>query len=199
MATLTLPKPSPIPAPKRWTVPQFHLLWEQGHFDGRKAILLDGEIIDMPIPGPLHNKGVGKVDYALKRVFLGNYWVRIQLPLELGLWSDPVPDVAVVNGLPDDHDVNPSTALLVVEVSDTTLSIDLNDKAILYAAARIADYWVLDLTNRRLVVHRDPQPDSNSVSGFRYQDVVPLDEAASVAALALPGMMIDVRELLPRS
>lgn len=96
--TLALPKPPIAPARKSWTVAQFHWLWEQGLFDGRKAFLLAGEIIEMPIPGPVHNKGVGKVDYALKRIFGSSYWVRIQLPLVLGLWTDPVPDIAVVLG-----------------------------------------------------------------------------------------------------
>jgi Uma2 family endonuclease len=198
MSTLTLPQSAPLPGPKRWTVPEFHRLWEDGYFEARKAILLDGEIIDMPIPGPLHNKAVGKADYALKRVFIGSYWVRVQLPLELNLWVDPVPDLAVVPGTPDDHDVNPSTALLVVEVSDSTLSIDLGTKAELYAAARIADYWVVDLVNHRVIVHRNPQPDAASASGFQYQDISPFDLAASFTPLALPGMSIGVSELLPK-
>ena len=199
MTTLTLPKALPTPAPKRWTTPLFHRLWEDGYFDGQKALLLDGEIIEMPFPGPLHNEVVGKVDYALKRVFGESYWVRIQLPLVLSLWTDPVPDIAVVLGAPDDHDVNPTTALLVVEVSDTTLSIDLGDKADLYAAAGIADYWVLDLNNRLLHLHRDPQPDLSTRSGFRYNDVRQLDDSATVPPLTLPAMSLLVRDLLPKN
>ncbi len=196
--TLALPKPPIAPARKSWTVAQFHWLWEQGLFDGRKAFLLAGEIIEMPIPGPVHNKGVGKVDYALKRIFGSSYWVRIQLPLVLGLWTDPVPDIAVVLGAPDDHDRNPSSALLVVEVSDSTLSIDTGDKAFLYAAADIADYWVLDLNNRSLICHRTPQTDPSSTSGYRYCDVSRLNEDAAISPLSLPGISINVSELLPR-
>ena len=198
MATLTLPTPAPAPTRKRWSVREFHRLWEQGWFNGRKAILLEGEIIEMPIPGPLHNKGVGKSDYALKRIFVGNYWVRVQLPLVLGLWTDPVPDLAVVPGSPDDYDVNPSTALLALEVSDTTLTIDLGDKALLYAAARIPDYWLVDLNNRLLIVHRNPQPDGASASGFSYQNVSRFDDAATVTLLTPVGTTIQVSELLPR-
>ena len=117
----------------------------------------------------------------------------------LSLWTDPVPDIAVVLGAPDDHDVNPTTALLVVEVSDTTLSIDLGDKADLYAAAGIADYWVLDLNNRLLHLHRDPQPDLSTRSGFRYNDVRQLDDSATVPPLTLPAMSLLVRDLLPKN
>lgn len=187
-----------MPGPKRWTVREFHRLWEQGFFSERKTILLDGEIIDMPIPGPKHNKGVGKGDYALKRIFVGNYWVRVQLPLVLGLWTDPVPDLSVVDGTPDDYDTNPSTALLAVEVSDTTLTIDL-EKALLYAAAGIREYWIVDLNSRLLIVHRDPQPDPESTSGFNYKSVDRLIEAANVSPLALPSAKIDVSELLPKA
>jgi Uma2 family endonuclease len=195
MSTSTLPSALATPARKRWTVPEFHRAWELGFFDGKKAILLDGEIIETPLPGPLHNKGVGKVDYALKRAFAGNFWVRIQLPLELNLWADPVPDVSVVPGTPDDYDVNPATALLVIEVSDTTLAIDTGDKALLYAAAGLADYWVLDLNNRELIVHRDPQPDP---AGARYQTIFRVNESGTVTPLTLPGCIIAVGELLPR-
>jgi Uma2 family endonuclease len=198
MATITQPQAPIAPAPKRWTVSQFHRLWEEGYFDGRKAILLNGTVIETPIPGPLHNKGVGKVDYALKRIFLSGYWVRVQLPLELNLWVDPVPDLAVVPGAPDDYDVNPSTAQLVVEVSDTTLALDLGDKALLYAAAGIPDYWVLDLGNRLLHVHRDSQQDATSISGFRFRRIDRINDTGSIAPLALPGMIIDVKDLLPR-
>ena len=114
------------------------------------------------------------------------------------MWLDPVPDLAVVAGMPDDHDVNPSTALLVVEVWDSTLAIDLGSKAELYAAAGISDYWVLDMSNHLAIIHRDPQPDPASASGFQYRNVVQLDAKGSVSPLALPGMRIDVIELLPK-
>jgi len=202
MATLTLPKPmlAAAPGPKRWTVPEFHRLWESGWFEGQKAYLIDGEIITMPIPGPLQNRGVGKVDYALKRLFGSKFWVRMQCPLELNLWSDPVSDVAVVEGTPDENLANPSTALLVVEVSDSSLDIDIDtgDKAMLYAAAGIAEYWVLDLNNRKLIVHRDPLPVTTATSGFSFQNVSHLDEVDSIAPLALPGLRVDAGDLLPK-
>ena len=59
MTTLTLPQSSLAPAPKRWTVPQFHRLWEQGHFDGRKAMLLNGEIIETLIPQDADAQKIG--------------------------------------------------------------------------------------------------------------------------------------------
>ncbi len=50
-----------------------------------------------------------------------------------------------------------SEPLVVVEVSDSSLRYDLTEKAALYAASQIADYWVVDLEHRVLVVFRDPR------------------------------------------
>src|SRR3954452_10573457 len=123
MSVLTLPTPAPVvapgpPAPKRWTVAEFHQLWEDGWFEGSKPMLLDGEIYLMPIPGPLHSTGVTLADYAIKAVFTQGFVVRIQMPLVLGQWSDPVPDVAVLTGSVRNYvATQPTTAELVVEVS----------------------------------------------------------------------------------
>lgn len=105
--------------------------------------------------------------------------------------SDPEPDVVVLtrpyNELvprPKANDVR-----LVVEVSDSTLAFDLTQKARLYARAEIPEYWVLDVANRRLIVHRRPQ-------GGAYQEVVAYAEAESVAPLAAPDSSVVVGTLL---
>ena len=79
--------------------------------------------------------------------------------------------------------------LLVAEVSDTTLAFDLKQKAALYARAEIPEYWVLDVTNRRLIVHRRPQ-------GGAYQEVVAYAESESVALLAAPDSAVVVDTLM---
>lgn len=81
-------------------------------------------------------------DYVLKAIFTPGYWVRIQQPLVLSQWSDPIPDLAVVPGAPRDYPQLPTSALLVVEVSDSSPDIDTGDNAALYAAGGIADYWL---------------------------------------------------------
>jgi Uma2 family endonuclease len=46
---------------------------------------------------------------------------------------------------------------LVIEVAESTLGFDLKTKAGLYARAAIGEYWVLDITGRQMIVHRDPR------------------------------------------
>ena len=204
MSTLSLPRPLSVPAVltsprrKRWTVPEFHRLWGEGWLDHCRPILLDGEILEMPNPGPLHNMSTTLGDYQLKALFGAGFVVRVQMPLVFGLWTDPVPDLAVVPGSPFDYPDNPTTALLVVEVADSSLATDLGEKAALYAAASIKDYWVIDLNNRLLVVHREPQPDVATPSQSRYLQVTTLDATGTVAPLAVPTALVRVVDLLPR-
>lgn len=203
MSVLTLPPPTVIapsapPAPKRWTVAEFHQLWEDGWFEGTKPMLLDGEIYLMPIPGTLHNGGVILADYAIKSIFTQGFVVRIQMPLVLSQRTDPLPDVAVLAGTARGQLTTQATsALLVIEVSDTSLATDLGEKAWLYAAAGIADYWVADLNGRRLIVHRDPRPDPASPSGSSYATVVTLTPGQTVSPLAAPQATVNVADLLP--
>ena len=113
--------------------------------------------------------------------------------------TDPEPDIAVVPGEEEDYlAAHPTTALLVLEVGDSTLAFDLADKMSLYAAAGIADYWVLDVSGRRLVVHRDPMPDAEQRFGHRYRAVTEYAAGQSAAPLAAPFSPITIDDLLPR-
>jgi len=145
---------------------------------------------------PPHATGVTLVAAALQRVF-GPGWVcRVQLPLVLGQDTDPSPDFDIVKGDPRDYTtVHPTTAELIVEVSDTTLSLDLTEKAEQYATANILDYWVLDLVGRRLLVFRDPAP--VTAGGAAYRTHLTLGPAESVSPLAAPSGVIPIADLLP--
>ena len=161
-------------------------------------MLLDGVICERSILYPRQSVGVGLADYAIKAVFTQGFVVRIQMPLVLGQWSDPVPDISVLTGSVRDYvATQPTTAELVVEVSDTSLAIDTGEKAQLYAAGRIADYWVVDLNNRVVVVHRDPRADPASPSGSSYATVITLPPGQSVSPLAAPRANVHVADLLP--
>jgi Uma2 family endonuclease len=87
--------------------------------------------------------------------------VRTQDPIRLDNFSEPEPDLAVVRGTELDYadrHPRPEDLCLVVEVADSTLKQDCEIKDKLYAQAKIADYWVVDLKNRQLHVFRDPTP-----------------------------------------
>ena len=203
MPTLAAPPP-PASATRirvkrvRWTVDEFHEFASLPMFEGRKMILVDGEVLDMPPANHPHDMGIGKMNRTLGKVFPeSGYWIRVQMALPLGQYTDPIPDVAVVEGEMTTHHRQPSTAQLLVEVSDSSLDYDTTDKADLYAAAGIADYWVLDLNGRQLFVFRNPVVDSASDTGFRYASIQTLDASATISPLAAPHAIIRASDLLP--
>ena len=108
-------------------------------------------------------------------------------------YSEPEPDLAVVRGqVLDylDHHPQSTEVQLVVEVADTTLKRDCEVKEKVYARAGIADYWVLDVGNRRLYLFREPTP-----MGYASHRI--LTEPASLSPLAFPDISIQLSEILP--
>ncbi len=181
---------------RRFTRDEYYRMADLGFFQGRRAELIRGEIIDMSPQKHRHFTGVLLTQSALERLFGPACCVRVQGPIALDADSEPEPDLAVVKGSPRDYADHPTTALLVVEIADATLLYDTTDKASLYARHHITDYWVLDLNARSLLVHRDPSPDAAAPFGARYASVTAHAASDSVSPLAVPGA-IWIADLLP--
>jgi hypothetical protein len=111
--------------------------------------------------------------------------IHLQEYYRLGEQGDP--DLAVIGGVPETHETpdNPTSALLVVEVSDSTLSSDRRRTGSLYAATGILEYWIVNLEDQQLEVDRDPIPDSVSEFGFRSASVTTLKPGDSVSPLSI--------------
>jgi Uma2 family endonuclease len=189
--------PAGPPRPLRWTVDQFHYLGDLGAFEGRRAMLIDGVIVEQGPMNPPHAIAGTKTEDLVRDAFGKGWHVRVQKPLVLGQDTDPEPDVAVVVGKPADYTSHPTTAELIIEVSDSSLRYDTTEKANLYAASGIADYWVLDLVNRQLLVFRDPRPDPAQPHGFAYATQLTFGPADAVEPLAATGRRVAVAEMLP--
>ena len=188
------PKPVTSSKPKPWhcTVEEFHNLGENDFFEGRRCFLINGIIMEEGVMNhPLSNAGELSEE-VLRQCIGAGFYVSVQKPLVLGLTTDPVPDAAIIRGNPREATGHPTTAELVLEIADTSLQNDLTVKAPLYAGAAIPEYWVLDLVNRRLIVHRDPD-----VSIGLYSSVVTYLENASCSPLLKPDTVIRVADMLP--
>ena len=185
------------PCRQRWTVEEYERLAEQGFFTNRRVELVMGEIVQMPAMRNYHAVALSLVRDALAAAFGDDHWIRSQMPLRLGKRSQPEPDAAVVPGQPRDYQAHPTTALLVVEISDTSLAYDRNRKAMLYATAGIPEYWIVNLVHRQLEVFRAPTILPNRKRRSRYHDTVMLDATRSVSPLAMPDAVVHVADLLP--
>jgi len=152
-------------------------------------MLIDGVILEEGPMNPPHAITLGLVEEAVRIAFGAGWWLRHQSPLILGLDLDPEPDLAVVSGRPRDYTGHPTAADLVVEVADSSLDFDTNEKRLLYAKAGICEYWVVDINGRRLLVYRDPQAGD-------YTTRQSLGPADAVSPLAAPTGTVLVTDLL---
>jgi Uma2 family endonuclease len=105
--------------------------------------------------------------------------------------------MVVRGGLRDYRDEHPSVAALVVEVAMSSLIFDRRHKGSVYARAGVADYWIVNLVDRVLEVHRVPVADAAADFGWRYADVTTLTSEAIVAPLAGPVQSVAVADRLP--
>jgi Putative restriction endonuclease len=191
-ALLTKPAPFHGARPVRWSVAGFHRAREAGQLEGERTFLLRGILMEQGPMNPPHALTCELLQSFLPTVFGSGWRIRSQLPLVLNLYTDPLPDFAILEGnIRNVGMKHPKTAALVIEVSDTTINIDTGEKAALYAAAGIADYWVLDITERRLLVHRDPDP-----AAEKYHSITTVKEVETISPLAVPEKLVRVGEML---
>ena len=184
------------PVAHRWTRDEYLRLTELGWFAGQRVELVGGRIIHMPARKNPHAFSVTRTQKALEAAFGPAFWVGPQMTLNLGRISMPDPDIAVVPGPPTPAGNYPTTALLVVEVSDTTLRYDRGYKARIYAAARIADYWIVNLVDGQVEVHRDPVYEPTRRPRHRYANVSVARPGDRLSPLAMPGASVAVADLL---
>ena len=182
-----------------WTVREFYRMGERGIFHPEERVeLIEGVIYKMFRISPAHATVVQVSRDVLTAVFGQACYVRTQFPLHLGPRSEPLADVAVVAGSIRDYtEQHPTTALLLVEVSDRTLRHDRHCKGGLYAKASIADFWILNLKKRHLEVYRKPVANPDDDFGYRYEEVTILTDQDAVSPLACPASRILVADLLP--
>jgi Uma2 family endonuclease len=188
---------SAIPRPHRWTRTEYHRLGELGFFPDQRLELIDGRILEKIPHNPPHCITIGLAFDAIRAAFGAGFYVRTQGALDLGARSQPEPDIALFPGSPNDYrDHHPTTALLVVEVSDSTLAYDRGRKAGVYARAEIADYWIVNLVDRQLEVYRRPAVVAAPRRRYSYQDVTIVLASGHVSPLAAPQASIRVAELI---
>ena len=188
-----------LPNRWRWTVDEFQRAYDLGVFGfDAKLELIEGEIVKkMSQKGP-HACAIRAVEEAMRRVFAAGHDVRTQLPLVFTPYNKPEPDVAVVTGSFRDYStMNPTTAVLVVEVSDSTLLTDQTTKAAVYARAGIREYWIVNIPGRLLEVYRDPATMPSQPLGHHYRSITRLGETDVAAPLAAPESPVSVADLLP--
>lgn len=184
---------SELPRRKRWSLAEYLRLIDLGAIGAEDRVeLLEGEIVEKTAQNLAHVVGARATVAALRTVFGEGFDVNPQLPIPLGE-SMPEPDVMVLGGTWRDYVLRhprPEEVSLLVEVADASrLDHDRKQKSRIYATAGIREYWILNLVDRRLEVHRQPQADGT------YGEVRHYRETESCGPMGRD--MIKVADLLP--
>jgi Uma2 family endonuclease len=156
--------------------------------------LLDGEITDIPPMEPLHG-GVSKFLTWFFTSTGNDRWITsVQNPVRLSDYSEPQPDLMLLKSSPDFYrrqHPRPEDVYLLVEVSDSTLESDQEQKLPAYARAAIAEVWIVDLNDESIQIYREP-----SFTGYAAKTVLRAGDQA--VPQAFPDAVVDLAELLKR-
>jgi Uma2 family endonuclease len=187
------------PRLRRWTRREYERLIDHGFFDEDDPIeLLDGLFLVKEPQSSPHRTAVLLVAKTVERAFGEGWFVQIQSPIVLDDRSEPEPDVCVVRGSPRDYvDSHPARPALVVEVAQSGLPLARGRKAAAYARGGIADYWVVNLLDRVLEVHREPARPGPARRHWGYAAISTLGADATIAPRSAPTASIRVSDLLP--
>lgn len=147
--------------PKRWiTVMEYEDMFKNGIFrQDERLELIEGEIFAMSPIGHLHARCTKFLNAFLTVMFAGRFIVSVQDPVVLGDYSEPQPDVAVLQWRSDFYGQahpRPQDILLAIEVSDTTVSFDRKIKIPTYSKADIPETWLVNIPAERIEVYAEP-------------------------------------------
>lgn len=174
----------------KWSVEEYHQMIESGILAGKAVELLDGEILKMSPEREEHSYTNDDVAELLREKLKGLAKIREAHPITLDN-SEPEPDIAIVR-LPKtiytQHHPYPEDIYWLIEVSKKTLNQDLTKKSIIYARNRIPEYWVIDLVNKKLIVHTNPIENS-------YSKIIEYN-SGTISPLAFPQITIALDQLL---
>lgn len=186
--------PIGLPEQRRISVAEFHRMVEVGILaEDDRVELLEGVLIAMPPMGEPHAWSVQELTHLIVRALPDGYRARPQLPVTLGDYSEPQPDLAIVPlKAGDPHTNHPESALLVIEVSDSSLRYDRNAKGPVYARWGIPEYWIIDVEGRAVEVRTNPDP-----AGARYRRMQRFTEGETLHAGTVPLPPIAVAAILP--
>lgn len=198
----TLAQPPMPPRPERlFTAAEYLRMVQTGILtDSDKVELINGRIIEKMARNPPHDAALQRLMNALMRKLSDAYSIRSQMALTLpSSASVPEPDLTVVRGPDSRYDAahpGPADALLVVEISDSTLRDDRGEKLASYAGGGVSLYWIVNLVDRRVEIYSDPTGPDHFPT-FRRRDDIQEQDTIALRLSAGETLEFKVKDLLP--
>jgi Uma2 family endonuclease len=175
------------------TVEQYHRMGEAGILGPEDRVeLIDGELIRKAPIGSMHVGLHSRLNRLLVAQTEGQAVLTPASGLRLSDFTEPQPDFIVLRWRADDYMgklAHASDALLVIEVSDSSLRYDRDLKLGLYARAGVPEVWIVDVRGEQVLVHREP----DGQGGYRVRQALGVDAIAGCAAM--PSIRVDVGAL----
>jgi Uma2 family endonuclease len=186
--------------PYRLTVRQFERMIDAGIFpDDVRVELLGGMLVDKMTKNDHHNFTVGRLGKILGRLLPSDWFVREEKSVTLGRSWRPEPDLAVVRGPDDRYRSRAPQAKdigIVIEVADVSYAQDRGAKWRGYAAARVPNYWIINLPARRVEVYTDPKG-RGTAAKYRASTLYDAEVKVPVLIDGWQVGQIAVRDILP--
>ena len=183
-------------AKHRFSVQDYYRMAETGVLKpGARVELLNGEIIDMSPVGPLHSSVTKYLNQVLTTAANGRWITQVQDPVHLDDHSEPEPDLALLKPSRDfyrERHPRPDDVHLLIEVSDTTLELDRNEKLPAYGRAGVSEVWIENLIESTIEVYCEPH-----FTGYASISVLRMGDTARPRAF--PDVSVEVASLLKRS
>jgi Uma2 family endonuclease len=197
-----VPRGGDEPALRPWTVDEYHRLIEVGVLqEGERVELLKGCIVHKMLANTPHDTALQKTSKRISAVLPAGWDLRAQMAIKLPD-SEPEPDCAVVVGDDDSYTHRKPTAAdvaLVIEIADSSLSLDRRFMGPLYGHNSIPVYWIVNIPDRQIEVYTDPTGDSAETEGYRQRRDVHETETIPVIIGGQDIAQIPAASLLPRA
>lgn len=174
----------------KWSIDKWHELVNSGVLEGQKVELLEGNIVEMSPEGVEHSFTNESIVIYLRNKLSGLAHVRESHPITLDN-SEPEPDIAIVRlplAIYRTRHPYAEDIYWLIEVSLRTLQKDLEQKVTTYARNGISEYWVIDLKNKKLIIHTQPSKD-------KYLQIVEY-QSGTVTPQAFTNIEIEIDNLL---
>jgi Uma2 family endonuclease len=184
-----------VPPVRRFTVDEYHRMIDAGILGANDRVELDnGWIVEISPIGPPHVTSVNLIAGALQDLLPVGWTIRAQSPITLET-GEPEPVLVVARGKVRDYSVRHPFGAdigLLIEVADDSLQFDRAQKRLEYANANIAEYWIVNLVNRCVEVHRSP-----SSGDYSEREIIGAEGALKLNLAGQCAGQLSVADLLP--
>jgi Uma2 family endonuclease len=177
---------------RRFTVAEYHQMADANILTEEDRVeLIDGEIRQMSPIDPVHAAGVKRLNQLLMSRLANRFIISVQDPIRLDDLNEPEPDLAILRWHDDFYEQQhptPGDVLVLIEVANTSLVYDRTEKLPRYAAAGIAEVWLVNVARRTIEQYAHP------VAG-QYQVKKVLSRGMMLEAAAIPDLALTVNQI----